>query len=119
MAELIIEKPKNQKIVYVAGPYTKGDVALNVRNAVQTGMVIADRGHYPVIPHLTHFMHLMFPKGYDYWITLDNIIIPKCDALIQLPGKSKGADKEALLAINYGLQVFIDLRRLIAWLEDD
>ena len=35
----------NQGIrVYIAGPYTKGDVGLNVRNAITMGNIVRDAG---------------------------------------------------------------------------
>lgn len=86
------------KIVYVAGPYSKGDVAVNVKRAIDRGTIINDEGDYAVIPHLTHFMHMLHPRPYDYWIKLDNMIIPLCDKLIRLPGESSGADDEVKLA---------------------
>ena len=94
-------------IVYVAGPYTNGDVAENVKKAIDIGMKINDRGHYAMIPHLTHFLHMMHPRPYDYWLKLDNIILPKCDRLLRLPGKSSGADFEVALAKSLKIPVHI------------
>ena len=85
-------------IIYVAGPYSNGDVAVNVANAIKVGMDINDIGDYAVVPHLTHFMHMICPRQYKYWLRLDNLIIPKCDKLVRLPGKSSGADAEVKLA---------------------
>jgi hypothetical protein len=84
--------------IYVAGPYTKGDVAVNVRTALAVANELADLGFAPYVPHLTHFWHLIFPRPYDYWLELDNEFLPYCDALLRIPGESSGADKEVQLA---------------------
>ena len=68
-------------IIYVAGPYSKGDVAVNVRNAIDYGMKLNDQGHYAVIPH--------------------------CHEVHQLPGKSSGADKEMELARSLGIKTTV------------
>ena len=39
--------------VYIAGPYTKGDVALNVRKAYEAANQLADLGFAPFVPHAT------------------------------------------------------------------
>jgi hypothetical protein len=46
--------------IYVAGPYTKGDVAVNVRNAFEAANRLADVGFAPFVPHATHFWHMLF-----------------------------------------------------------
>jgi hypothetical protein len=97
-----IMKPE---IIYVAGPYSQGDVAENVRNAMYKGMEINDLGHYAVIPHLTHFLHMFNPRPYKYWLDLDNRIIPKCTAITRIAGESDGADKELELAMKLGLKI--------------
>jgi hypothetical protein len=84
--------------VYIAGPYTKGDVAVNVRNAIEAANRLADIGYAPFVPHLTHFWHLTFPRPYEFWCELDNAFLPHCDILLRLPGESAGADREVALA---------------------
>ena len=93
------------EIIYVAGPYSKGDVALNVRKAMEVGMRFNDAGHYAVIPHFTHFLHMTFPRPYEYWLDLDNRIIPSCTAMHRIEGESSGADKEINFAKKLGLKI--------------
>ena len=93
------------KIIYIAGPYSQGDVAVNVRNAMEVGMEFNDVGHYAVIPHLTHFLHMTFPRPYKYWLKLDNLIIPRCDSIYRINGDSSGADKEMDFAKKLGLEI--------------
>lgn len=92
--------------VYVAGPYTKGDVAVNVRRAIEVGSELHDAGFMPFIPHLTHFWHFITPKPYEVWLSVDNEWLPLCDALLRLPGESSGSDKEVSLAQSLGIPVY-------------
>jgi hypothetical protein len=92
--------------VYIAGPYTKGDVAVNVRNAILAAETLAEIGFAPFIPHLTHFWHMLFSRPYGVWLDLDNQFLPACDALLRIPGESNGADKEVELAQTLGLPIF-------------
>lgn len=39
--------------IYIAGPYTKGDVAQNVRNAIYTANSVRAVGHTPFVPHFS------------------------------------------------------------------
>ncbi len=96
---------KPQKI-YIAGPYTKGDVADNVRVAVFQGNYAALLGHYPFIPHLSHFWHFLQPHGYEFWIGQDMAWLELCDAILTIPGESSGADKEVERAKELGLIIY-------------
>lgn len=100
------------KKIYVAGPYTKGDVAVNVRNAILAAHILYNAGFYPFVPHLTHFWHMVCPRPYEDWLDLDNAFLPHCDALLRLPGESSGADKEVALAEKLGMPVFHDIAQL-------
>lgn len=101
------------KKVYIAGPYTKGDVAVNVRNAFEAANKLADFGFASFVPHSTHFWHMMFPRPYEFWLELDNQFLPCCDYLLRLPGDSDGADKEIVLATQYGINVFYSIEGLV------
>lgn len=92
--------------IYVAGPYTKGDVALNVRNAIYAGSYIANLGHFPYIPHLTHFWHMLIPHEYEFWMKQDEAWLKECDALLRLEGESSGADQEMSEAERLGLVIY-------------
>ena len=98
--------------VYVAGPYTRGDVAVNVRNAYGAANRLADLGFAPFVPHATHFWHMMFPRPYEFWLDLDAQFLPFCGALLRLPGDSSGADKEVALARSLDIPVFTEIAEL-------
>jgi hypothetical protein len=99
--------------VYIAGPYTNGDVAINVRNAILAGQQVFEAGHYPFIPHLTHFWHLICPAPYEQWIAIDLEWLPDCQALIRLPGASSGADNEVQAALDRGISVYYSVEEFI------
>ena len=100
--------------IYIAGPYTKGDVVLNVRKAIETAEFLRGMGHIPFLPHLTHFWHLVYPHGVDYWYKYDLEWLKRCDCLIRLPGESTGADKEVEYAKEFGKPVYFGIDD---WLE--
>jgi len=81
-------------IIYIIGPYTKGDTVINVRIAILAAEEILAKGHIPYIPHLTHFWHLLFPKPHQFWLDYDKNFIPFCDAAYRIPGESSGGDSE-------------------------
>jgi hypothetical protein len=91
---------------YVAGPYTKGDVALNVRNAVHAADQVWAVGVVPYLPHLTHFWHLLSPHDYADWLLMDEEWLARCDYLIRLEGESAGADREVAFARERAIPVY-------------
>ena len=101
------------KRVYVAGPYTQGDVAQNVRAAYAAADRLANAGIAPFVPHHTHFWHMLFPRPYGEWLKLDLAFLPCCDAVLRLPGDSHGADGEVAEAKAAGIPVFFDIEQLI------
>ncbi len=100
------------KYIYIAAPYTKGDVVLNVRRAWEVAEKLIEKGYVPFVPHLTHLAHLMSPHDYQYWLDYDNHWIKKCDILLRLSGESKGADDEVELAKLWGIPVCYDIDNL-------
>jgi hypothetical protein len=101
-----LNKWEDEMKIYVAGPYTKGDVAINVHNAIMAAEELVRKGHTPYIPHLTHFWHLVCPHEIEFWYNYDLTWLKYCDAIVRLPGESTGADKEVELARVWGLRVF-------------
>lgn len=100
------------KYIYVAGPYSQGDPVLNTRKAIEAGERLIALGFVPFIPHVTLLWHLVSPHDIDFWYNYDNEWIKKCDALLRLPGDSKGADAEVNLAFALGLHVYFSIDNL-------
>jgi hypothetical protein len=97
------------KKVFVSGPYTLGDVAVNVKNAMDVGNDLINMGYYPFVPHLSHFMHMANPQPYETWLFLDLKFLECCDARIRIGGESNGADKEVAHARKLGIPVYFNL----------
>jgi hypothetical protein len=99
--------------IYIAGPYTASDHRgheLNTHRAIDAGIAVFHKGHYPYIPHLTHYVDLR-AKGtgvnlaWSDYIKWDLPWLDVCDALLYL-GKSKGADLELERARKHHKRVF-------------
>lgn len=95
--------------IYIAGPYSKGDVALNVKAAIYAGDYVARLGHIPFIPHLTHFWHLIISHEYEFWMKQDLYWLEMCDALLRLDGESSGADREVENAKFCGMKIYYSI----------
>lgn len=95
--------------IYIASPYTKGDVAQNVKRAIDVADKLLEMGHIPYVPHLTHFWHIISPKPWKTWIQIDNTFLACCDALLRLDGDSKGSDMEVHLAMELKIPVYYKL----------
>ena len=98
--------------IYIAGPYTKGDVAANVRTAILKAEELYQLGHDPFIPHLTHFWHLLCPGPWAKWMHIDSVWLKQCEALYRLPGESIGADMEIAEALRMGIPVHYNIDEL-------
>ena len=107
-----------KKTVYVAGPYTLGDVAVNVHEAIHVADLLLGLGFIPYVPHLTHFWHLMSPKPWDIWIELGMPFLLKCDYVLRLNGKSKGADIEVEAAKKANIPVFVTIPQLVKYAKE-
>jgi len=100
------------KRIYIAGPYSKGDVALNVKKAMDCANELINLGFAPFCPHLTHFLHMNNWQPYEKWLEIDAEFVKVCDSVLRIPGDSSGADKEVELAKSLGIPVFFSVGEL-------
>jgi hypothetical protein len=91
--------------VYIAGPYTGGDVAANVHYAIHAAHLCLDQGLPVYCPHLSHFLHIQRARPYEEWMALDLAWLSRSDVLLRLPGVSPGADREVAEAQRLGIPV--------------
>lgn len=102
-----LEGSRRKLRIYVAGPYTNGDVAQNVRSAIfEADYITSHLGHVAYCPHLTHFWHMLLPHEHEFWMQLDLAWLDVCDAILRLPGESAGADREVAYAQTRGSIVY-------------
>jgi len=92
--------------VYIASPYTLGDVAVNVKLQIDVADRLIDNGFAPFVPLYSHFQHMAHPRDYNDWIKLDLEWVKSCDCLLRLGGESSGADGEVALAKHLEIPVF-------------
>lgn len=92
--------------IFISGPYTNGDIAVNVRTAIEAASKLTDAGYTVYLPHLSHFWHLVSPRPYKDWIKLDLAWLKLCDAVVRLPGESPGSEIEKKEADGLGIPVF-------------
>ena len=92
--------------IYVAGPLTKPDPVVNTRKAIEAGDALMQRGYAVFIPHLTLFWHLVVPHPWEIWLEHDIEWLSACDAVLLLPGESRGAERECAEAARLGIPVY-------------
>lgn len=105
-----------KKLIYIAGPISKGPYWINVRNGIDMGQRVRAAGMVPFIPHLDFLWVLVYPETtWEDNLVYDEEIILRCQAILRLPGESKGADREEAFAKAHGIPVFYSLEELIEW----
>lgn len=101
--------------VYIASPYTKGDVAVNVKRQLDCFAELMDLGYAPFAPLYSHFQHMTHPRPYEQWIKMDLIWVKSCDCVLRLAGESNGADGEVFYAQENDIPVFYSITQLEEW----
>lgn len=92
--------------VYIASPYTLGDVAVNVKTQLDMANILMDKGFVPFTPLYSHFQHMAHPRPYTDWIEIDKVWVLICDCVLRLDGESKGADGEVEIGKNNNKPIF-------------
>jgi hypothetical protein len=116
----------NKPTVYIASPYSKGDVAMNVHFQCKIfNQLLGDGKVLPVAPLWSHFQHLLFPRPYEDWIRYDQAMLRLYDCCLRLPAnleeynykqnESSGADAEVASFERMGKPIFYSLEDLYAW----
>jgi hypothetical protein len=116
--------------IYIASPYTRGDVAINVRAQMEAFDAILAMVAIPIAPLFSHFQHMFKPRPYEDWIELDLEIVKRCDACIRLEAvaersdgtvyrkyESSGADGEVMAFARMAKPVFVSMHALEAWID--
>ena len=100
-------------LIYVAGPYTGSDrqeIEKNVARAIDAGIEIFNRGHFPYVPHLTDLIDKRAKEigeemSWSDFMAWDAPWLKVCDALLFL-AESKGANLELEEAKRLGKTIF-------------
>lgn len=110
-------------LILIAGPYRGGTnddpilIEKNMRNLEAMALPIFDKGHIPLIGEWVALplMKLAGSKqiGDAVWDKIQypvaHGLLPKCDAVLRIPGESKGADQDVKIATQLGLKIFYSL----------
>lgn len=126
------------KLIYIACPLTRGDTTENVARADAAMLALMRAGFGVHNPALSCYAgaagemiasdkrdlpHFIFPDAKAHgdfrsithadWLTMDKIIVSRCDAVLRIPGESTGADIETAHAAELGIPVFHTLHELV------
>ena len=118
----------NKPFVYIASPYSKGDVAINTHFQCEIFDRLLSEGKViPIAPLWSHFQHLLFPRPYSEWIAYDQSLLRLYDACLRLPAVQKssgyyqydstGADAEVSTFVEMGRPVFESVADLYQWAD--
>jgi hypothetical protein len=117
-------------LVYIAGPISRGDLRANVRQACEAGIRLIKAGVPVHVPHLTCFMGQVYegsgaipevlPRGtvIDDWYGMSLVEVRRCDAVLRLPGESRGADMEVEEMVSLGRPVFTSIEDVVEWASE-
>jgi len=98
--------------IYISGPITKGDREANFQQAADAQKALIAAGFAVLNPMLTMRLPDAFAIGHDTWIANDLPWVAVADAVLRLPGESRGANIEGEHAAIHGIPVFHDAAEL-------
>lgn len=103
-----------RKRVYISGPITKGDREHNFQQSCDAMRSCMDRGLAPLNPMLSMKLPFAWDPdiSHDEWLAIDFPWVAVADAVLRLPGDSKGADAECDLARDLGIPIFTEVNQL-------
>lgn len=105
-------------LIYIAGPYSANPQAC-VIEAFRFADELEDAhpGIVCVVPHESHYRHLITPRPWEEWIRRDLAKLARCDALFRMPGASPGADREVDFAVDHGIPVLLGREDFDRWIK--
>jgi hypothetical protein len=106
---------KRRPKVYIAGPISARSgqqVRANVDRALAAGRELIGRGFAPLTPHLDYFYPDRDDVTWEQWMEIDLPWARAADAVLRLPGASRGADREVRVARRNGVPVVETIEEL-------
>ena len=103
------------KLIYVAGAYRSEypeRIDLNIDVAKHMGVLLGERGHMPVIPHMnTQNFERLCDLPMEFWLEGTLELMKRCDGIIMIQGwgESPGATAELATAQDMGMDVYHDI----------
>ncbi len=103
-----------RKRIYISGPLTSsGNDWKNVDAAIVVTRELIEAGFAPFCPHLSLHVDPIGEYPHDTWMQVDLPWVAVSDAMIRMPGESKGADIEEDHAATIGVPVFGSVAELV------
>lgn len=113
-------------LILIAGPYRSGTnddpklIQQNLDNLEAMALPIFKKGHIPMIGEWVALPLLQIAgsnkPGDEVWNEIQypvaHRLLEKCDAILRIPGESKGADKDVEIAKQRGLKIYYDLNEI-------
>jgi len=99
--------------VYVSGPITIGDPEENMQAGIAAGQELLEAGYAPLVPHLSVQWAKTHDNAWEEWIDMDLAWVALADAVLRIPGESRGAEVEVAHAETLGIPVFYSLDALL------
>ena len=113
-------------LILIAGPYRSGTgddpakMASNLRRLEEASLPIFEKGHVPMIGEWAALPIWQVAGGRQVGDALyERILHPTahrllqhCDAVLRLPGDSKGADNDVRIAGERGIPVYFDISEI-------
>ncbi len=117
---------KKPMMILIAGPYRSGTgddpalMAANLKRLEEASWPIFEKGHVPMIGEWVALPVWQTAGGREIGDTLyDRILHPTagrllahCDAVLRLPGDSKGAEEDVRIARSRGIPVYHDISEI-------
>jgi hypothetical protein len=120
MSESVPADPSKPLLVLIAGPFlsgTEGDpqkIARNRERLESYALPIYERGHLPMVGEwmALPIIHAAGGRNTDdevfraYQYPVAHRLLECCDAVLRIPGESRGADLDVSRAVQLGLPVY-------------
>ena len=113
-------------LILIAGPYRSGTnddpvlISQNLSNLEAMALPIFQKGHVPMIGEWVALPLLRLAgsqkPGDAIWNEIQypaaHRLLEKCDAILRIPGASKGADQDIKIAKERGLKVYYHINEI-------
>ena len=113
-------------LILIAGPYRSGTnddphlIEKNMNNLEAMALPIFEKGHVPMIGEWVALplMQLAGSTGIgdEVWQRIQypvaHRLLEKCDAVLRIPGDSKGADQDVAIAKERGIPVYYSVEEI-------
>lgn len=131
MTKATLDRASKPLLVLIAGPYltgTDGDpqkIALNRERLESFALPIYERGHLPMVGEWLALPIIRAAGGRaagddifrTYQYPVAHRLLGCCDAVLRIPGASRGADLDVARALELGLPVYSSLSDLPRYVD--